>query len=606
MDPGSASKGQSPSVKFRLSRVSRSPAATASMNRHSTASSRRSSRHNAASTSILQTPNGPVLTPKGDRSQSMVLLSPSRTIGESLTTLASSTAQQLEGVWDEVGYNPEERASQLSDLLIKFRDLCDEKISEERGVAQTFRQEIANAKEEYQQTAQALKMIVDPQLLRDENAQTLTEQLATFEAALEGLRESAAIARDDLEKCRSFLIEAHAALGLDMDPKWKDVESDLTFEKRELFHTKVAEMKDEVNSRTSAVIVLIKKCKKLMNDLGYDYQSGSELDRQIAGSLVVSKDDTHMLASKFKTETCTGIGANILEELSSKEAELTSEKERREAKLRVMGNEICLLWEKLRVPIEDQTAFEESIQGLTLETIEKGEAELARVRALKGQMMNQLLDECRERIAQLWEETNSTPEQRSAFAPYFVNDSALFDDDLLEQHEEYTESLEARLEQMKPILRMIERREEILEERMEYEELQKDSDRLKQRGAALTKQLMKEEKMAKRIKRELPKLTAMLHSKLLTWKEEHGEQFLVHGKGYLEIMNQQDADWTQYKENEAQAKLKKKQMERAEVECRFGQSGYKALPGKKGKSQRTLRPMGDAKNKENVASAKIR
>ena len=89
----------------------------------------------------------PGFTPRGSQA-GMVLLSPGRTITESLNALASSTAQQLEEIWDEVGYTPQERASQLSDLMIKFRDQCEQKISEEQTVAETFRQTIAESKEE--------------------------------------------------------------------------------------------------------------------------------------------------------------------------------------------------------------------------------------------------------------------------------------------------------------------------------------------------------------------------------------------------------------------------------------------------------------------------
>merc|ERR1711957_747352 len=93
----------------------------------------------------------------------------------------------------------------------------------------------------------------------------------------------------------------------------------------------------------------------------------------------------------------------------------------------------------------------------------------------------------------------------------------------------------------------------------EYEELQKDSDRLKQRGAAMAKQLMEEEKMARRIKRDLPRLTKMLNEKLDEWKDSHDEDFQYHGKLYVDVMDQQQQEWTEYKENEMQIKLKKKQ-----------------------------------------------
>lgn len=532
----------------------------------------------------------------------MILLSPSRTISESLTTLASSTASQLEEVWDEVGYNPEERAAQLSDLLVKFRDLCDAKIAEERGVAETFRQTIADAKEELKTTSKALKTLVDPKLLRETSGFPLTDQLDTLESALEGVRSVAKSAREDLNSCRDTLVEAHEALGLKMDPSWRDVESDLTAERREEFHRKVDEMKDEIATRSGAVIQLLQDCQQLMRDLRIDTErSGNELDRQIAGSLVRSKDGSFILASKFKSETCTGIGATVLDTLSTRLAELSDEKRERKAKLQAMGSDIAVLWEKLRVSEDDQKAFTESVQGLGLDTLQKGQAELTRLEELKSRMMVDLVQESKNSIAALWEETNTPTEQRAAFGPYHEKGQPT--DELLDQLDDYVGVLQVRLEQMRPILRIIERREEILKERMEIEQLQKNPDRLKQRGAALTKALMREEKMAKRIKFELPKLTVTLDSKLREWKKEHGEDFQYRGEVYLDVMKTQEADWKAYKEHEVQLKLQKKQEERAQVENRFRPTTNHRGGKKKTQSSKSARDppkiFGDARNRQN-------
>jgi Ase1/PRC1/MAP65 family protein len=543
------------------------------------------------------TPVGPVLTPRGTPrgSHGLMLLSPARTITESLKSLATSTAQQLEEVWDAVGYNPEERATQLSDLLVKFRDLCEETIQEERAVAETFRHTIVDAKDEIRATAAALKALVDPRWLRDNSGQTLTEELGSLEVVLEGLRADADIAKSDLIEKRDIIIESHDALGLALHDDWKDIDSDLTAARREQFHLKAVEMKEEVATRTSAVIQVLRDCQHLMNDLGIDSQNGTPLDRRIAGSLVRSKDSSFIMASKFETETCTGISSKALEELTQRVSELSGEKRRRKTKLQDMGGQIAVLWEQLRVPEEEQRAFTESVKGLGIDTVQKGEAELARLKALKGEMLGMLVLDARETIRKLWDETNATEAHRDSFRPIAVDREEDFDDDLLEKHDEYIRVLQSRLEQMKPIMRIVERREEILRERMEYEELQKDSDRLKQRGAAMAKQLMEEEKMAKRIKRELPKLTKLLEEKLLEWKDNSGEDFQFRGEVYAETMARQEEDWAVYKQNEMELKLKKKQEEMEQAENKF--LGKISQGGKKKKLG--SRPLGDLDCQEN-------
>ena len=544
----------------------------------------------------------PVLTPREtpQGSQSLLLLSPSRTITQSLKTLATSTAQQLEEVWDDVGYNPEERASQLKDLLVKFKDLCEEKIKEEHRVAETFRQTITEAKEEIRKTSAALKALVDPQLLRDNSDLTLTDELAALENALETLRADAEVARKELKEHFDFLVESHAALGITLHDKWTDIESDLTASRRQDFHLKVSEMKDELSTRTSAVIQLLRDCQHLMNDLSIDSENGSEFDRKIAGSLVRSKDSSFMMASRFETDTCTGISSKSLEALTNRATEMSGEKKRRKARLQEMGGEIAMLWEQLRIPEEDQRSFTESVKGLGMDTIEKGEVELARLMILKSEMIGSLVSEARDTIRSLWEETNATETLRQSFAPMNVDDESAFDDDLLEKHEDYIRVLKSRLEKMKPILRIIEMREDILRERMEYEDFQKDPGRLRGRGA--TKQLMKEEKMARRIKRDLPKLTKVLEEKLVEWKEENGEDFLYRGEMYVDVMGRQDEEWNSYKKEEMQMKIKKTQAEQALEENKF--LGKPSHPVKKTTSGR---PLGDLQSRENKrASSRTR
>ncbi len=599
-----AVRASSPAVSFMLNGAP-TPSPMARGKSPMSSGNRISRGGQSAFHTVMRTPSM-ILTPKGDQSQSMILLSPSRTIGESLTTLASGTAHQLEEIWDEVGYNPEERASQLSDLLVKFRDLCEAKVAEERGVAETFRQTIADAKEELKTTAKALKTLVDPELLRDDSGLTLTDELEQLETALEGIRNHATEAREDLKECRDQIIEAHEALGIqeELDTQWRDIESDLTAERREQFHRKRVEMKEELHSRTSAVIQLLRSCQHVMHELRIETdQSGTEFDRQIDGSLVRSKDGSFIMASKFQTETCTGISSKAYDQLMTRLEELNGEKRRRKTKLQDMGASIAMLWEKLRIPEEEQRAFTESVQGLGLDTIAKGEAELERLLLLKADMIGKLVAEARETIQSLWEETNATKDQRSSFAPYSVESESLFNDELLEKHEEYIQVLEARLENMKPILKLIKHREEILRERMEYEELQKDPNRLQQRGASMTKQLMREEKMARRIK-GLPKLTRDLNEKLHEWKEVNHEDFQYHGEAYLDVMERQEEEWKQYKENELQHKLKKKQEEQTLVESRFGAgSKFKPLPSRKvlsnaqSRQNTTHRAPGDGTNK---------
>ena len=622
---------------------------------------------------------------------SMMLVPPSQTIAASLQQLASSTALHLEAVWDEVGYSPDERAAQLSDLLAKFRQVCDDKVAEERGVAQTFRKEIDAAREEIVHLSRALRVDIDPELWdavqsarRREGGQdqdqenktrknlntgndsdnnhdqdsdlrasridndhgnedisstmdtpnspyyrpstaanlnavstTLTDELAALEVTLDDLRSSAATATDDLTECRTRLQSAHAALATDLEDEWKDVTTDLTNDRRRAFRQRVAEMDQEVQLRTQTIVGLLKDCQHLIRELrveadGSSGQFGpidrSGLDRQIMGSLARDPvSDDIVMTSTEESSDCTGIGSRALEELTERVAELNGEKRRRKARLGEMGAEIATLWEKLHVLEEEQRTFAKSVKGLGMDTIRKGEVELGRLLELKAAMMGRLIDEARDEIERLWEDTSATVSQRSAFRAFSIADENRYSDELLAEHDAYIQHLQRRYEQMQPILKVITKREDIIRERMEYEELQKDPTRLQQRGSALTKQLMKEEKIARRIKKDLPKATDYLERKLREWRKTHDEPFLYDGEVYLDVMHRQQEEWKSYKENEMALKLAKRQEQKKNP----SDPSYNAklLPGKKkiggggggglGGSAFGNQPLTDAGNRNN-------
>ena len=112
----------------------------------------------------------------------------------------------------------------------------------------------------------------------------------------------------------------------------------------------------------------------------------------------------------------------------------------------------------------------------------------------------------------------------------------------------------------------------------------------------MAKQLMEEEKMARRIKRDLPRLTKLLTEKLDEWKEANEEDFLFNGEVYVEVMERQEEEWNEYKKHEIQAKLRKKQDDQIMVENKFlGKTNHN------GKKRQPVRPLGDGSRLGNTA-----
>jgi protein regulator of cytokinesis 1 len=85
---------------------------------------------------------------------------------------------------------------------------------------------------------------------------------------------------------------------------------------------------------------------------------------------------------------------------------------------------------------------------------------------------------------------------------------------------------------------MIDRHRQLVKEREDLQTSSQDASRLMARGQKGEKRdpgkLLREEKMRKRIAKELPKIEAELSKTLENWENEYGRPFLVHGERYLD------------------------------------------------------------------------
>lgn len=97
--------------------------------------------------------------------------------------------------------------------------------------------------------------------------------------------------------------------------------------------------------------------------------------------------------------------------------------------------------------------------------------------------------------------------------------------------------LEALLEERQPILVLINKHRELIDEKEQLAASSNDSSRLMARGSARDPtRLLREEKMRKRIAKELPRIEVELKRALEKWEDDYGEPLLVHGENYLDTL----------------------------------------------------------------------
>lgn len=232
-----------------------------------------------------------------------------------------------------------------------------------------------------------------------------------------------------------------------------------------------------------------------------------------------------------------GLHQDDINKLKAKQNKLLEEKKRREDQLRSLSTTVETLWNKLRVEDIHRKKFLNSNRGYGIRQINEFEDELARLNELKRQNLHLFVDDARFKLQELWNSLFFSEEEMLQFTPAF---SEVYSDALLEAYEQEIEKLELLREQRAPILSLIEKHRGLVKDRDDLQISSQDVSRLLGRGQKGEKRdpsrLLREEKMRKRISKELPKICVELRRVLEKWENEYGRPFLVYGERYLDLL----------------------------------------------------------------------
>lgn len=232
-----------------------------------------------------------------------------------------------------------------------------------------------------------------------------------------------------------------------------------------------------------------------------------------------------------------GLHEEDVARLRAKRDKLSDEKKAREKRLKDLKVAVEALWEKLGIEDQERKAFLNSNRGCGVRQINEFEDELSRLNELKHQNLHLFVEDARFKLQELWDLLFLSEDEMLEFTPAF---SDVYSDALLEAHEREIARLEALKEQRAPTLALVDRHRTLTHDRDELAASSQDASRLMMRGQKGERRdpgkLLREEKMRKRISKELPKVAAELRKLLEKWEDEYGRPFLVHGERYLDVI----------------------------------------------------------------------
>jgi Ase1/PRC1/MAP65 family protein len=276
---------------------------------------------------------------------------------------------------------------------------------------------------------------------------------------------------------------------------------------------------DEYNKRVTMVQSMGEEIVRLWSELG----------------IPQAQTDSFIVQHYRDSPEQLGLHQSDLDRIKSKRDKLINEKKDRERRLGDMKKAVENLWDRLGIEEADRKAFLAANRGCGLRTINEFEDELARLNELKRQNLHLFVEDARVRLQELWDALYFSEEEMLDFTPAF---SDVYSDALLSAHEAEIERLMTLKDQRAPILEAIEKHRSLVNDKESLEASAADASRLLMKPQKGEKRdpgkLLREEKMRKRIAKELPKVTAALVKTLEKYEDDYGKPFLVHGESYLE------------------------------------------------------------------------
>ncbi|CAK3856675.1 Anaphase spindle elongation 1 [Lecanosticta acicola] len=451
-----------------------------------------------------------------------------------LSQQVTTIIERLHGFFDEIGVPSHERDSRESELFSALSETLHNQLN-------------AVAKEKHDLTEEAKRLIktirqmersLDDTRPKDEFDSERDGMKITFPLlnCIQRLKEKhhtiAKLHRERYEQVKK-LVEALESYASHLEPSFIKIklppntgEVSPSFDLSPTYVSKLdvefTRVYDEYNKRVATVAQCAESIINLWSELGTPQS-------QVDSTLVqFARDAPEQL----------GLHQDDLKRLAARRDKLVAEKQQRERKLKELKVTVEELWDRLGVDDSERKQFLAANRGCGLRQINEFEEELARLNELKRQNLHIFVEDARFKLQELWDSLYFSEEEMLDFAPAF---SDVCSDALLSAHEQEIARLEALKEQRGPILAIVDKHRSLIKDREDLEKSSNDASRLMSKGAKGEKRdpgkLLREEKMRKRIMKELPKVEAELRKILEAWEEEYGRPFCVHGRRFLDELD---------------------------------------------------------------------
>jgi len=438
---------------------------------------------------------------------------------------------QLHDVWQDIGLSKDQCVDREVAVVNHIGMLISEMVTEEKDTRRKLTQNIENVTKDLIQISKDLCI----PLYSPNGDLTLLELEKDLLRVISGLKEEKDQRLDALRKLQEeeeilsqrICCPTHPqpAGPIPTENELKELESNIDY------------LRSETNKRKQ---IFVQSKKEIIAML---VTMDSTPNSQFAREVVCEDDDVFVLSSD-----------NMLA-LKDYKLHLEQVMEETDKKIKTLTDKLQLLWERLNTEEGVQQEFLQKLKSVGKTTVVNLlEREITQCQMLKQQNIGRFVEKLREELVSWQDRCYISHEERQSFTAF---SSTNYTEELLETHEREVARLQDYYNENRDMITKVSRREGVWKKMLEFEVKARNPSRLDNRGG----KLLLEEKERKSLTKELPKLDKDLEHLVKQWELEHGRDFIVNGKSYLQYVQQLWDVYNMEKENERlnrqRAKLEK-------------------------------------------------
>eukprot|EP01130_Rhizamoeba_saxonica_P008177 TRINITY_DN3304_c0_g1_i1.p1 TRINITY_DN3304_c0_g1~~TRINITY_DN3304_c0_g1_i1.p1 ORF type:complete len:546 (+),score=109.00 TRINITY_DN3304_c0_g1_i1:50-1687(+) len=488
-------------------------------------------------------------------------------------SLLSSIEEQINPMIDvvirdysKIGFNPTEM------IVDKITSFLEELHDKAKSDIDSYQQKIDVSVQKMQELSTSLRM---PCPTADQFVGNMLEVLDTLQDNVSELKQEYDSRLQILQEFHVKYVCLQEQLGQPLHDDFLQIGNDFSQERIQQIVSLVGESEVLVKERTEEIYSLSMEILNLYKEMCMDMNTLTEFQSKI-----------YNLEFQDLPPTTVNIASLVQEK-----DHLIQLKCVREEKIQGYDSQLKNLWNMLDISQDDRNVFFSRAKGLSTSTISIYEEELNKMQYLKKQSLMVLIEKAKDTIRELWSEMLYDEDTHSErYSAYYIEDNT---EDTLNALTYLIDNLKQELEEVKPIISLINKRKYLTDKQTRLEERANNPKRLLEMKSSIA--LLKEERDRKRVNIELPKLNTKLIKLLSQWKTTHNEPLFINGFDYLEMLESERGELDRIK-----AEIEKKQkMERL---ARLGRTPIRKKTTSKRSITRSSRSAYDTPTKMRVSA----